>query len=252
MIKKKQKNKDARYFFLVSLAIHAVLLFFLGRSIINKRYERRIEVDLRHLAPARPIRNIPLPYRKANPETKDSRTPMKVLSKIRPIPPMKVPASSPVMQQTQKRRFPQDVAEPILIPVHDGKTTKIGGIAAGEIKGFEIPQYPAKIAPDSDSFDQVLAYQGLIRRHIERHKSFPPLAVKRGMEGRVGIRFLIRRNGQVENIEVTKSSRFPILDDAAVSAVNKGVPFPPFPDGISYDHMIIEITLIFELMKGIH
>ena len=71
--------------------------------------------------------------------------------------------------------------------------------------------------------------------------------VKKGLEGAADVRFLLHSNGKIERVEIIKSSQIPLLDEAAVRAVREGNPFPPFPESISQDSMVIEVTLNFEL-----
>jgi TonB family protein len=61
---------------------------------------------------------------------------------------------------------------------------------------------------------------------IERTKSYPRLARERGMEGVVRLRFKLNAAGDVETMEVLKSSGYEILDSASIRAVYRAVPFP--------------------------
>lgn len=247
MTKTKPDNRAVRYFFFISLAVHTVFLLYLGRSILKQRYERRIEVDLKSLASAKPIRSIPLPYLrpKAAPETKQVKSPIRSLAS------KPVLTRAPARQQNPDRTFSAEAIEKIRVPLPDAIASDNAGvvnqITGAPGQGVEIPQVPSKIKIAYDTFDQTLAYQGIIRRRLELHKRFPPLAVKRGLEGRVGIRFLLHRDGQVEQVEVIKSSRISLFDKAALSAVRDGAPFPPFPESIPEEYMVIEVTLNFEL-----
>lgn len=245
MTNTKSDNKAIRHFFLISLILHTIFFFYMGRSILTNSYNRRIEVDLKSFASTKPIRSIPLPYRrpKAAPETKKIKTPIKSLVNKLAL------SRAPAKPQSPEKAFSPEAIEKIQVPIHDSLTSANAGIV-GQIKGVEIPQVPTRIKVAYDTFDQRLAYQGIIRRHLEEHKHFPPLAVRRGLEGRVGIRFLLHRNGQIEDVEVTKSSKISLLDKAAMSAVHDGAPFPPFPESISEDFLVIEINLNFELRGG--
>lgn len=70
--------------------------------------------------------------------------------------------------------------------------------------------------------------------------------MRRGETGRVVVRVLISRQGQVEKASVRTSSGFSRLDDAAVNAVRtarfkpyteNGVPFPAMAD-IPFDFVL--------------
>lgn len=50
---------------------------------------------------------------------------------------------------------------------------------------------------------------------------YPPLAKRRGMEGKVMLKVLIGLDGRPVDIKIHKSSRHKILDKAAIAAVKK-------------------------------
>ena len=66
----------------------------------------------------------------------------------------------------------------------------------------------------------------LIENAIERVKTYPVMARRRGMEGTVHVSFSINPNGRPHDIMVMKSSGFNILDKATVKVVKKAAPFP--------------------------
>jgi protein TonB len=61
---------------------------------------------------------------------------------------------------------------------------------------------------------------------IERVKSYPRLARERGIEGVVRLRFRVRPQGEVEHVEVIRSSGHEILDAASVRTVYRAAPMP--------------------------
>lgn len=66
----------------------------------------------------------------------------------------------------------------------------------------------------------------LISMAIERVKTYPILARRRGIEGTVHISFKIMADGNPHRIKILKSSGFSILDKATVKVVEKAAPFP--------------------------
>ncbi len=71
--------------------------------------------------------------------------------------------------------------------------------------------------------------QGLLRQikeAIERAKVYPDLARKRRQEGTVVMEFLINSRGIPEDIRITKSSSFDLLDSAAKRTIVRAAPFP--------------------------
>ena len=68
---------------------------------------------------------------------------------------------------------------------------------------------------------------------IERRKRYPPTAVRRRLEGRVGVRFVIETDGTARNIEILDPCPHRILNNAAVKAIRKASPFTPLPRNCS-------------------
>lgn len=66
----------------------------------------------------------------------------------------------------------------------------------------------------------------LIGNAIEKAKSYPMLARKRGIEGTVYVSFRINESGKPGEIEIKKSSGHSILDSATVKVVQKAAPYP--------------------------
>lgn len=81
-----------------------------------------------------------------------------------------------------------------------------------------------------------------IRAAIERAKSYPLLAKKRGLEGTVVTGFRINSKGLPEGITITKSSGYSLLDNAAKETIIKAAPLPSMTGNI-------EIPITFRLTR---
>jgi TonB family protein len=77
----------------------------------------------------------------------------------------------------------------------------------------------------------------LIRSTIDKAKTYPLLARKRGMEGTVIVSFKIDRNGLPHEIKILKGSGYQILDEEVPKILRKASPFPEL-DG----EIVIPIT----------
>ena len=82
----------------------------------------------------------------------------------------------------------------------------------------------------------------LISMAIERVKTYPVIARKRGIEGTVYVSFRISIDGRPEGIRVLKSSGHPILDKATVSVVRKAAPYPHIDQPV-------EVPVAYKLRK---
>ena len=66
----------------------------------------------------------------------------------------------------------------------------------------------------------------VIESAIERSKSYPRLARERGIQGVAYVRFKLRPTGDVETVEIVKSSGYDILDTASIRTVYRAAPMP--------------------------
>ena len=82
------------------------------------------------------------------------------------------------------------------------------------------------------------------RLKIERigNLNYPEEARKNRLYGSLQLTVGIKANGEVESIEVNKSSRNKVLDQAAIRIVRLAAPFDRFPDNIRADTDILYIT----------
>lgn len=83
-------------------------------------------------------------------------------------------------------------------------------------------------------------YLRIIREIIEKTKVYPALARKKGIEGKVFLRFKINPNGEVEEVKIIKSSGSEILDKTSIETLKRSAPLP-------YVAGWIELPLAFRL-----
>jgi periplasmic protein TonB len=94
----------------------------------------------------------------------------------------------------------------------------------------------------------LLGYTRMVRSRIEAEKHYPLGARRREQTGEVVVRFSIDRYGQImEGPEVYKPSRYTALNNAALEAVKKAVPFPGFPEELEQERMAFEVPILFSL-----
>jgi protein TonB len=91
------------------------------------------------------------------------------------------------------------------------------------------------------------SYLEMVRLRIERYKRYPDAARCRNIEGRVTIRFIIKPDGGVRDVEVAKCSRNRALDLAALKAVQDAAPFPKPPSHLFKGAIPLELMIVFEL-----
>lgn len=86
-----------------------------------------------------------------------------------------------------------------------------------------------------------------MKHRIEFYWEYPIVAARSGWQGVLNISFTIKKDGTVANITVVKSSNYPVLDDAAVTALRLANPFPPFPDNFGVEEININGQFEYKL-----
>lgn len=69
-----------------------------------------------------------------------------------------------------------------------------------------------------------------------------PQAAKGKLYGNLVLTVAIKKNGEIERVELNRSSGHKLLDESAQRIVRMAGPYAPFPDNIRHDTDIIEIT----------
>ena len=88
-------------------------------------------------------------------------------------------------------------------------------------------------------------YEQQINEIIRRNLKYPANARRRGIEGRVLVRFTIANRGKAVEIRIIESSGASILDKASLETI-AGCSFPPPP----VDSMTLDIPIIYRLEEG--
>lgn len=102
-----------------------------------------------------------------------------------------------------------------------------------------------------DRRELLLRYEGTIRTLIDRNKEYPYQARRQDQEGRVGVRFVLSRRGELVGEPVLdKKSRYRLLNASALEAVKRAVPYPPFPPEFPEEELVFSVTLAFSLSGG--
>ena len=68
-----------------------------------------------------------------------------------------------------------------------------------------------------------------MRSKIYHEWEYPDAAARDGQAGRLWVRFIIKKDGTLEEIILIRGSGYPMLDDAALSAIRLAAPFYSFP-----------------------
>jgi periplasmic protein TonB len=134
-------------------------------------------------------------------------------------------------------------------------------------KSLEIARLEAQISREYDAYQQrpkrtfvgaraaeyrFAQYVDNWRLKIERigNLNYPEEAKARKIYGSLQLTVAIKANGEVEDVQINRSSGQGILDQAAMRIVRLAAPFAAFPDNIKRDTDILHITRTWIFTKG--
>lgn len=208
----KHPNWLLRGFILVSIAVHAVLLFQIA-ELYRSRDTAFIELEIREARPQ--ARDIPVPPRRRTPTLPPGAP---EVTPVRPVPVTPPPPDvAPVQNMTPDAPSPEAVA-------------------------WSMPE------GDPSPYDSAADYAGMVRLKIESHKLYPTAARNRQLQGRVKVSFIINPDGSLVEVSVIDGSRHETLNQAALAAVQDAAPFPRPPRRLFSGPVSMEIVIVFELM----
>jgi protein TonB len=90
------------------------------------------------------------------------------------------------------------------------------------------------------------------RRKVEQvgNLNYPEEARRKHLYGNLILRVAVRADGSVEQIQVLRSSGFPVLDQAATKIVELSAPFAQFPPDIKADTDVLDITRTWQFQRN--
>lgn len=90
-------------------------------------------------------------------------------------------------------------------------------------------------------------YMARLKDKIEGIWIYPADAAMRGIHGDLKIRFTIKKDGMLGDVELVRTSGHRSLDDAAIRALKDAEPFWPLPDEWNKDAIIIDGYFIYSI-----
>src|SRR6266545_2525031 len=265
-----------------SILLHLLLLapVFLGFPIFGSpMYIKKGEALFVDMHPERPDEKAPLgnPSRPVGPDAKEAEPPKAVVppapkraqaakAEPRPAPPAARPAESgpaapapqpaapPKPETTQapsQGSQPSAASQPSNPQVASAPPPSLlrppaggGGLQGGGRAGVEGEPIPLD-TPEPKYQD----YFNKIRERIKANWIYPYEAGSRGIEGDLSIEFVIAKDGHLQFIELRRSSRVLILDNAALNAVKLAQPFPPVPDDLAKQALAINGLFVYRIRE---
>jgi TonB family protein len=90
-------------------------------------------------------------------------------------------------------------------------------------------------------------YTTKVRQMIARAKIYPSGARDKRQQGKIDLSFKLGKNGGVLKLLVEHSSGHAILDEAAQDAVENAGPFPPIPEKLNKQYVLLKLPVSFIL-----
>src|SRR6266545_1240123 len=248
-----------------SILLHLLLLapVFLGFPIFGSpMYIKKGEALFVDMHPERPDEKAPLgnPSRPVGPDAKEAEPPKAVVPpapKLAEAPKPPAPKAPPRAQVAKAEPRP---APPAARPAESGPAAPApqpaappnllrppaggGGLQGGGRAGVEGEPIPLD-TPEPKYQD----YFNKIRERIKANWIYPYEAGSRGIEGDLSIEFVIAKDGHLQFIELRRSSRVLILDNAALNAVKLAQPFPPVPDDLAKQALAINGLFVYRIRE---
>ncbi len=86
-----------------------------------------------------------------------------------------------------------------------------------------------------------------LKERIEGVWKYPSEAAKGGIHGVALIKFTIRKNGQLTDIQLVETSGYNDLDEAVIQALKDAEPYPPLPDDWGKDQLPITGRFVYSI-----
>jgi len=159
-------------------------------------------------------------------------------------PPHPLPAKPTPQPAPSPAPLPQVATSPVPQPIPGTPGTGTGRGGPGGVGQGEAGAGHGIIGSGNGPGDD---YLERVRRWINKYKKYPDAAIKQKQQGGPMLAIRLRRDGTVLNVEIDRSSGFPLLDEAALKAVRDASPVPPFPAGYANDEAEIGLPFNFQL-----
>nr|VFJ48175.1 MAG: protein TonB [Candidatus Kentron sp. FW]VFJ53656.1 MAG: protein TonB [Candidatus Kentron sp. FW] len=210
------------------LTVLAVLVISLSGPIDDSLTddEAPLTLTLAMFAEPEPVtREIPAP-----PETPPQA---REIEKPKPEPKPKAPPLPP------EKPKPRPVPKKTPVPRGEAPPTRPKAIPTSPAPIESIQSASAKREEDH--------YLAALRRRIERRKYYPRASQRRGEEGKVVVSFVIRKDGELTDLAIVRSSGIQRLDEAALKTLRRITPFEPIPAALGRNQWALSVPISYSL-----
>ena len=91
----------------------------------------------------------------------------------------------------------------------------------------------------------------MVAQAFQRHKHYPKVARRRRLSGKVVLDFVILPNGEVTEARIItgQSTQHAVLTKAALRALKRANPLPPFPKALKKPSLRVTLPILYELTE---
>lgn len=100
--------------------------------------------------------------------------------------------------------------------------------------------------PDSAALP---TWKGLLVRHLERHKRYPPEAQRARQEGITYVRFVMARDGRILAASIERGTGVPSLDKEGLDLLRRAEPLPPLPADQPGETLALVVPIQFAMRR---
>ena len=120
------------------------------------------------------------------------------------------------------------------------------GTSGGSLPGATEPKVAGEASPSAVAVHNASRLAELLHIAIGKRKHYPAIARRQRREGTTTVSFSLAPNGDLDQVDVDRSSGFQSLDAAALTAVSQVAPFGPARDLLSATHRF-KVNVVFNL-----
>ena len=182
-------------------------------------------------------------------ETRQLDIPQFEQSPLAPDPEVALPVAKPVEEVPDEEK-PEELEEvqPENLAMEQAASSM--AMSPQQIEADQAPVVKAKtLGEGKKNSKAILTYQRQLIVHQKKFRRYPSKARRRRQQGTAKVEFSIDRSGKVIGKKLIGSSGYPILDEAALAAVDRASPYPAPPVEVSGEVLHYAIPIQFKIKR---
>lgn len=248
------KQAKNRYFnsFFITTTLYLIASFFLfyvfaDTLIIEEKKQEEVKtISLQHVA----LMEKPIPVQEViEPVVEQEVKPEPIVEPVVEKPkPIKKKVEKPKEHHKKEKKtvekpiqkVVEQKTQEITAPVQESKVVE-------KVETLPVSK-PTLSANEKENLES--EYLSKIRFHIEKNKVYPKVAKRLNQTGKVHVKFVISRNGEIKHCKIHKNSPFENLDKAALEILEKIAKFEPIPEKLDKDSWEITVPIVYQIARN--